>query len=87
MFSGNGVALAMPFLRFASHSAKMLGVFTQDRRKYQFAVLDTPLTCPAHGRTLPLPCGPAVLESGFFTTLCLSLISRFFFKDKVTQQA
>ncbi len=56
MFSGNGVASAMPFLRFAGHSSKTREVFPQGHRKYQFAVPDTPLTYPAREHTPPLPC-------------------------------
>ena len=56
MFSGNGVASAMPFLRFAGHSSKTREVFPHGHRKYQFAVPDTPLTYPAREHTPPLPC-------------------------------
>lgn len=56
MFSGNGVALAMPFPRFAGHSAKMRGVFQQGHRKYQSFAPYSPLPCSAHGHIPPLPC-------------------------------
>ena len=51
MFSGNGIAKAMPFLYFASHSVKTREGFPQGHKKCQSAVLDIPLACPAHGRT------------------------------------
>ena len=38
MFSGNGVASAMPFLRFAGQSVKTRGVFLQGHRKCQSVV-------------------------------------------------
>ena len=46
---------AMPFLRFAGHSAKTQGVFPQGHRKYQSAVPYIPLTCPACEHIPPLP--------------------------------
>ena len=56
MFSGNGVASAMPFLRFTGYSAKTQGVFPQGHRKCQSAVPDNPLTYPAREHIPPLPC-------------------------------
>ena len=38
MFSGNGVASAMPFLRFADRRARTRGVFPQGHMIYQSAV-------------------------------------------------
>ena len=56
MFSGNGVALAMPFLHFAGYSAKTQGVFPQIHKKSLPAVSDNSLTRLMHRCTLPLTC-------------------------------
>ena len=47
---------AMPFLRFAGHSAWRRGVFPQGHRRCQSAVPYVPLTYPAREHTPPLPC-------------------------------
>jgi ABC-type Na+ transport system ATPase subunit NatA len=56
LFFGNGVALAMPFLRFVSRSAGTRGVFPQGHRICQSAVPCVRLKCPAYGRKLLSPC-------------------------------
>ena len=56
MFSGNGVASAIPFLRFAGRSAQRREVFTQGYRKCQSVVPCILLTCPAREHTSPLSC-------------------------------
>ena len=70
MFSENGVASAMPFLRL-DYSAKTGGVFPQDHRKCLSAVPDILLTCPAREHTTPLPCGQnRINPANFMLSTC-----------------
>lgn len=55
MFSGNGVASAMPFLHFVGRSAWQREVFPQGHRKCQSVVLYIPLTYLGREHTPPLP--------------------------------